>query len=228
MGGIIRTSVILITLRIMMTCIFLLHIIFSLVFIIHGKTYLIKLKNSGLTRGPSKVGLPAVGNKESLCDDGSDICDDPMNYPKEEIENALALQKNEMSSMFSKLFDNPDNINSSINDEDYQDSKRSACDSSTQYNLPRVAINQKGNQRWIVNGNLGGFNAIRRIRVVYCVANRTPCTFKHPTRKTECRQQHSTIPMVAYDQQTKKLVIDNIDIPTACACYVGPSFNINK
>jgi hypothetical protein len=166
-----------------------------------------------------------------LCGDGSPYCSSPLQYPHEMINRAL--NESRPNKWMRPLFDPPRNRDArprtgaaQEQDDNIENTRprtgagqaddwENVCHSTKTTLKPRVGTNTKNQQRFLAQGaRMEEFDHLVR------TVNIVKCTSKEACRGVEggeCRQAHTENKMVAYDERSGKLVVDNFKFPTACS-----------
>ena len=169
---------------------------------------------------------PAVGNRQVIeemllqpsCGNLT-YCSQPEHYPSLLIARALEGQ----AGLLARLMDAdiPDiSLNAVVSTEE-------ACPTTTA-NIPlRVALNVRGEQMFIVNGQFGAQKLQQLVRVTTCLTEEgETCAAGNLGRmaRTECQQRYTEHKLVALDMGqesgTAELVLDSFSLPSCCSCVI--------
>ena len=157
---------------------------------------------------------------DTFCEDGSDFCQDPFNYPSKAIRKAFRKQKRIVKSMFdTDLSSSTFRLRSGL---DIFLGSENVCGMLTTHIRPKAARNKKGQFKFLVNGGEGVEEYIQLVKISKCLGAGEACgNGKIFTRDvTECRQEFTDHKLVALDEEGKELVIDTFSFPSCCSCYM--------
>lgn len=155
---------------------------------------------------------------QTICENGTDYCTEPLRYPSREIRKALRKQKRIIKSMFDHdlyrlrlrsgfdIFHGGENV----------------CGMSTTHIMPKAARNKKGQFKFLVNGGEGTEDYIQLVKISQCLGVGEVCgKGKIFTKEvTECRQEYTDHKLVALDEEGKELIVDTFSFPSCCSCYM--------
>ena len=155
---------------------------------------------------------------QTICENGTDYCTEPLRYPSREIRKAFRKQKRIIKSMFDNdlyrlrlrsgfdIFHGGENV----------------CGMSSTHIMPKAARNKKGQFKFLVNGGEGTEDYIQLVKISQCLGAGEVCgKGKIFTREvTECRQEYTDHKLVALTEEGKELIVDTFSFPSCCSCYM--------
>lgn len=147
-------------------------------------------------------------NDDKSCE--SKFCEEDPNYP-EKILNTLELWRHNIDSSLDLK------VKRSLDRTTFLAEKK-LCDTRTSFMRPQKLENISGRVRTIVNH----LNYSQIVKFETCSSENFPCTFNvfPQSVKSYCQQKHSTLKLLAYDEDHNCIVTEKFQIPSSCDCQI--------